>query len=143
MDYRDLVWCPNPPTQAVLDAALAGTTRVRVRLGPSGAHGLFAEVADAAELAALRAALPIVEEPALSCLCRGGPLIELLAADDRQIAALNVHVKRKLRTDLWDGDAPLRDPAAIWRWFDRLGVSAELARGDAELDRMVAALFED
>ncbi|WP_434419722.1 hypothetical protein [Nannocystis pusilla] len=142
MDERFELDCPDPPTQAVLDAALGETTRVRVRLGP-GDDELFAELEGAAELADLRAVLSIVEGPAMSCLCRGGPVIELLAADGRQIAALNVHVKRKLRTDLWDGDAPLRDPAAVWRWFDRLGVSAELARREAVLGQMVEALFED
>ncbi|MCY1009673.1 hypothetical protein OV079_29735 [Nannocystis pusilla] len=145
MDERYEPDCPDPPTQAVLDAALAGTTRVRV--WPGGAIGrpevMLAELEDAAELAALREALQIVEGPAWSCLCSGGPTIELFAADGRPIASLMVHKKVVLRTALWDGDAPLRDPAAVWRWLDRFGLSAVLARREAELERMVEALFED
>ena len=89
------------------------------------------------------ARLQIVEGPAGSCLCTGGPTIELFAGDGRRIASLMVHRRVKLRTALWDGDAPLRDPEAVWRWLDGFGVSEVLARREAELERDLAAMFAD
>ncbi|PCC69537.1 hypothetical protein SAMN02745121_06344 [Nannocystis exedens] len=90
-------------------------TRVRVWPGRDigSADVLPAELEDAAELDALREALQIVEGPARSCSCTGGPESETFAADGRPIASLTMHMRVKLRTAPWDGDAPLRDPATV------------------------------
>ncbi len=103
------------PSQRALDIMLARVTRVGVSAwAKAGDHTLRPripfETSDATAIAALRAALLIVDDPATfgHCMCVGGPLLGFYAGEEH-LATITPHHGRSIRWESWKRDAVLRD----------------------------------
>jgi len=117
------------PTQASLDGLLASVTRVRVIAG-GVMHGkamgtdVLLETADAADVAAFRACLKIVEDPRTfgHCMCLGNPALELYAGDEL-VATIGFHHGQSIRWEAWKHDAVLQDGNGLVNWLAERGVT--------------------
>jgi hypothetical protein len=116
------------PSQRALNIMLARVTRVGVsewaetddhRLKPR----ILFETSDATSIAALRAALSIVEDPATfgHCMCIGGPLLGFYAGEEC-LATITLHHARSIRWESWKHDAVLRDGRRLVEWLAERGV---------------------
>lgn len=101
------------PSQAVLDAVMAGMRRVRVfRGGTASAEPLEKEVlfetGDDKAVSTLRETLRIVDGPAGHCMCYGDPTLELLGISSQRLALIAVHHGQSIRWKAWRADARRR-----------------------------------
>jgi hypothetical protein len=137
------------PTQASLDALLAGVTRVRVvpfanyRRGGTESVTLL-DTADPASLESFRRCFAIDEDPETfgHCMCCGDPHLELYAGD-RLAATVGYHHGLAIRWDAWKHDAQLKEPGRLLDWLAARGVDgprreAERMKERAEESRLQA-----
>jgi hypothetical protein len=125
----------SPPTQADLDALFARARRVRIVEGgaaggrPLGRRVLATLAGD--ELAALRAALRIVEDgPRFQCMCHGDLAIDVRGRLLR-IGVLSYHHGQSIRLEGAGSDVDLVDGPALLRLLASRGVGAPLAAHEA------------
>jgi hypothetical protein len=117
------------PTQATLDAAFDGVTRVRL-VGPPGLDGdvipgfvIRLDVSDAAELAELARALRIVEADEFGHLMSPGLNHLELWAEDRHAHSFQLPDWDTIRwPSAWKGDANLAEPRRFEDWLLRHGI---------------------
>lgn len=121
-------WSRAPvPSQLSLDAMFRTVRRARVIKGATsrgkalGEKVLF-DTRDASSINSLGEALSIVEgRESGHCLCRGSLTLEL-HDDERVVAAIELHDYRKIRWNVWNSDAWLRDPDKLVDWLAEGGV---------------------
>jgi len=115
------------PTQASLDRALAGATRVRIAQVEELGGGELLLVQDAERIQELVRLLSIVSPTErFHCLCPGDQVLEF-SREKRRLAAVTLHHGRSIRwNDAWDSDALLADGPALLRWLADRGASGPL-----------------
>lgn len=107
------------PTQASLDAAFDGVTRVRLVGPPDEVH---VDVGDAAEIGELARALQIVEADEYGHLMSPGLNRLEMWAGDRVVHTLELPDWDTIRwPSVWAGDATLADPRRFADWLLRHG----------------------
>jgi len=123
------------PTQASLDRALAGATRVRIAQVEELGGGELLLVEDdewIRKLAELLVILPPAER--FHCLCPGDQVLEFSRAR-RRPAAITLHHGRSIRwTQAWDSDAQLADGPMLLRWLADRGVPGPLQAWEKDQD---------
>ena len=124
------------PTQASLDRALAGATRVRIAGVEELGGGELLTVEDAErirQLATLLAIVPPTER--FHCLCPGDQVLEFLRRE-RRLAAITLHHGRSIRWNgAWDSDALLADGPALLRWLADRGAPGPLRAWEKDQER--------
>jgi tetratricopeptide (TPR) repeat protein len=128
--YGD-VQAPDP-RQRDLDEIAPRVTRVRaiasgLYRGRAMGSEVVVDTADPTALAALRAALRIVEHPAQwsRCACLGGPTVELYAGQEL-LASLGLQHGSAIRWQHWKHDAPLVNGQLLNDWLTEHGVEPAL-----------------
>jgi hypothetical protein len=133
------------PSQAMLDVLLATITCVRVKEdgvadGKAISDNILLDERNPQAITALRGCLAIDEAaPAGHCMCLGDYAIELYSGD--QLAAtLGLHHGRSIRWETtWSHDAMLQNGLKLLWWLSTRGISAPLAKFEAERTRAHAA----
>lgn len=122
------------PTQASLDALLERVTRVKVVPPPLsyGQRNPLLDTSSESDIAALREALRIVEDPDAfyHCMCGGNPWLELYARR-KLVATVSCHHGISIRWSAWTWDAVLADGMQLVNWLAERGVTSlrdEVAR---------------
>ena len=124
------------PTQSELGSLM---TQVRaVRVYEDGYHQdsllgnkLLVEVDAPTEIESLAAALTINDGPGFTCRCFGGPTLELLAADQSQLALIAIHHGASIRWSRWKDYADLIDGRRLLEWLAQRGVIEPLRAFEA------------
>ncbi len=142
-EMRKFLESPAPaPSQQALDGLLAGADGIRILDGgvaggvPMGKRVLL-ETGESSDLASLREALRIVEDPATfgHCMCCGNMTLQLFAGTSVR-AMIGIHHGQSIRWDGWKYDAVLEQGSRLLEWLAAHGVTGpkeQAARADEEL----------